>query len=526
MIRHKSPGGPNERIELEEFEALRAELRSRAERSLGSFIRQAWQVVEPGTPFMPGWHLDAVVSHLEAVTRGQIRNLLINLPPRHCKSLSVCVFWPTWEWISFPQRRWLFSSYALSLSVRDSLKCRRLLQSSWFRARWGSRFSLTKDQNEKLRFENTRGGHRIATSVNAAATGEGGDRVVVDDPHRVAERESDVARTAALRWWDQTMSTRLNDPRTGARVIVMQRIHEADLSGHVLQQGGYVHLLLPAEFEPHRRCVTPIGWSDPRTNEGALLWPQRVGPAQIAEARLRLGSEGYCGQFQQRPAPTGGGRFRAEWFMYYRKLTGPPEAYELFERNGASRKVDCSDCFRFAVMDPAGAEKDQTNDPCYTVIQVWDVTKKHEMLLIEQFRGQVSTPRAAEEAIRLSHFFDVAFIAVEKDGIGLGVVQTIRASGVTVKPIKARGSKEARSQTAEIRMAAGLIFFPHGAPFVAALEDELLHFPRGRYADQVDALAYAAMEVQRQGGAPGAEKDADSEEEDLTEAEPTLIDHV
>ncbi len=478
---------------------ISAELTARAEKSLSVFIRQAWHVLEPATDFVPGWHLDAIAEHLEGVTRGQIRNLLVNLPPRHCKSLSICVFWPVWEWIAHPHRRWLFSAYALSLSVRDSLKCRRLIQSPWFQHRWQDRFQIRKDQHAKGRFENDCGGHRIATSVGGAATGEGGDRVIVDDPHRINQRESNAAREAALIWWDQTMSTRLNDPRTGARVIVMQRLHEADLSGHVLKQGGYEHLLLPAEFESDRRCVTSIGWTDPRASDGELLWPARVGPAQIADTKLRLGPEGYCGQFQQRPTPAGGGRFRSEWFRYYRKVAANEIviSYELCMPEGKTRRVAADACRRFAVMDPAGAEAGGDSRPCYTVIQVWDVTPENELVLVHQFRGQVQTPTAAETAIRLFKEFHVDFIAVEKDGIGLGIVQTLKRSGVTVKPIKARGSKAARSETAEIRMANGQIYFPREAAFLFALEQELLLFPRGQYADQVDALAYAAMEVQR-----------------------------
>ena len=184
----------------------------------------------------------------------------------YMKSLAVCVFWPAWEWINFPHRRWLFASYAQSLATRDSLRCRRLIESPWYQKNFANCFALRGDQNTKERFENDRGGHRIATSSGGSATGEGGDRVVVDDPHNVIDRESDAQRKRTLIWWDETMSTRLNDPKTGAKVIVMQRIHEKDLSGHVLEQGGYVHLCLPAEFEPTRKCITLLGedWRCPQ----------------------------------------------------------------------------------------------------------------------------------------------------------------------------------------------------------------------------------------------------------------------
>src|SRR5215813_622788 len=158
---------------------LREEIdRELATRNLGDFVRQTWSIVEPATPFVPGWHIDAIVEHLEAVSACQIRKLLINVPPRHMKSLLVSVFWPAWEWIRFPERRWLYSSYAASLSTRDSLKCRRLIESHWYQVRWGHVFTLTSDQNTKGRFDNNRSGYRLSTSVGGAVTGEGGDRIV------------------------------------------------------------------------------------------------------------------------------------------------------------------------------------------------------------------------------------------------------------------------------------------------------------------------------------------------------------
>jgi len=487
--------------------------------TLLDFIQRAWHVVEPRTPFVPGKHLEAICEHLEAITRGQIRNLLINIPPRHMKSLAVCVFWPAWEWIFEPQRRWLFSSYVMALSSRDSARCRRLIESDWYRKLYGDRFQLLPDQNTKERFENDRGGCRLATSVGGAATGEGGDRVVVDDPHNVIERDSDSIREMALAWWDQTMSTRLNDPKTGAKVIVMQRIHEKDLSGHVLEQGGYEHLCLPAEYEPGRKCITSINWSDWRKQKDECLWPARIGPRELADLKLRLGPSGYAGQFQQRPAPAGGSRFQSSWFRYYQ--IEPREAmvdekimYRLMRPGAEDQLVLANSCNRFAVMDPAGAEAGAGNHPCYTVIQVWDITKTYDMVLVYQFRKQVQTPDAAAEAVRICREMNCSHIAIEKDGIGLGVVQAVRRQGIPVRAIKARGSKEARSQTAEIRMAAGQIYFPRQASFLFELEDELLHFPRSRYADQVDALSHAAIAVAKMGGGDADEQETREESGD------------
>lgn len=476
-----------------------------AERSLYEFIKQGWHVVEPATPFVDGWHIGAICEHLEAVTSGQIRNLLINIAPRHMKSTIVSVMWPIWEWLRWPGRRWLTASYSLALAIRDAVKSRRIIESPWFRSRWGHVFTLAGDQNVKHRYENDATGYRIATSVGGSATGEGGNRVLVDDPINAIDKDSDKLRSAALTWWDETMSTRLNDPKRDAKIIIMQRLHESDLSGHVLRAGGYEHLCLPTEYDPARRCVTSIGWEDPRTVEGDLLWPDRFGPAENASAKVALGPMGYAGQHGQRPAPAGGGRFKVAWLRYYDR---EGDFYRLYARDGSLKSVvKVADCDRFSMMDPAGVEAVDDSTPAYTVVQVWDITPDHEMLLVDQFREQCETPDAVERAVEIVRRYDCPWIGVEKDGIGLGVIQNIKRKGITVRPIKARGSKLARSETAEIRAAAGLILIPRGAPFLFDLIDELSNFPAGQFKDQMDALAHAAIWTHKTRGAPTSEAD-------------------
>jgi hypothetical protein len=315
-----------DRVKSQTFRSVEAawqntDARAKVERELATryfreFVRQAWAIIEPLTPFVPGWHIDAIIDHLEAVTHSEIRNLLINVPPRHMKSLLVSVLWPAWEWIQHPERRWLFSSYAASLSIRDSIKCRTLIESPWYQSFWGDRFALSSDQNTKTRFDNDRSGYRIATSVGGAATGEGGDRIVCDDPHNVQEAESDSIRKTTTDWYDVVMSTRVNDPRTAAKVVVMQRCHQRDLSGHLLAQGGWDLLCLPAEYEGPTPA-TSIGFLDPRMNLGELLWPERFGPKEIEALKISLGSYGAAGQLQQRPSPAGGGIFKRHWFRYW-----------------------------------------------------------------------------------------------------------------------------------------------------------------------------------------------------------------
>ena len=210
------------------------------------------------------------------------------------KSISVSVALPAWTWTLEPSKKFLFASYALSLSIRDSVKCRRLIESPWYKSYFGEMFELTSDQNQKQRFENDKTGIRLATSVDGALTGEGGDIILVDDPHNVREAESGTVREGVLDWWNQAMQTRLNDPKNGAFVIIMQRVHENDLTGHILanEYDEWEHLCLPARYEPNH--PTPVksslGFVDPRKEEGELLWAERIDEKTITNLEVALGS--------------------------------------------------------------------------------------------------------------------------------------------------------------------------------------------------------------------------------------------
>jgi predicted phage terminase large subunit-like protein len=415
-----------------------------ASRSLREFVRQAWPVVEPSTPFVPGWHIDAIIEHLEAVTRGQIRNLLINVPPRHMKSLLVSVFWLAWEWIRWPERRWLFSSYAASLSIRDSVICRRLLESPWYKAHWGDRFALTSDQNTKGRFDKNRSGYRLTTSVGGAVTGEGGDRIVCDDPHNVQEAESDSVRKTTLDWFDVVMSTRVNDPKTSSKVVVMQRCHQQDLSGHLLEQGGLEHLRLPAEYESPP-CVTSIGWTDPRTAHGELLWPDRFGPEEMESLKRSLGSYAAAGQLQQRPSPAEGGLLKRHWFRFWqppganlppvmvRLPDGTQQACIAHEIANVEEQAQSWDC----------AFKDlETSD--FVVGQVWGRLRS-AYLLLDQVRARMDCPATVKAVRQLSaKWRSTVAKMIEDKANGSAVIQMLMHEIPGILPVNPSGGKIAR----------------------------------------------------------------------------------
>ena len=446
--------------------------RELATRRLGEFIRQAWPVIEPGTRFVPGWHIDAICEHLEAISQGQIRNLLITMPPRHMKSLAASVFWPCWEWIRWPERRWLFSSYAESLSIRDSVRCRRLIQSPWFQSCFGDRFRLTGDQNEKHRFENDRSGCRIASSVGGANTGEGGDRIVCDDPHNVEEAESDAMRQRACDWWDKVMSTRLNDPKTGAKILIMQRVHEADLAGHVLAQGGYEHLCLPTEYDGVRR-TTGIGWSDPRKQEGELLWPGHCGPPEVAELKLRLGSYAAAAQLQQRPSPAAGGILKRNWWKYYTQPPHPSECDLVLQSWDLSFKGEQSSS--------------------YVVGQVWGLYGS-DMILYDQIRAKLTFPETIEQFRKLTARWPQAITKlVEDKANGPALIASLRNQIPGIVPVQPDGTKEARAHAVSPLIEAGNVWLPDPsiAPWIEAFVEECSAFPKGAYDDQVDCCTQA-----------------------------------
>jgi predicted phage terminase large subunit-like protein len=333
---------------------------------LRRLIALAWPQLEPGTDYSDNWSTDAVCEHLEAVTAGEIRWLVINVPPRTMKSLTVSVMWPTWEWIEAPHTRWIFASYGQHLSTRDNVKARRLMQSPWFQARWGDRFQLTGDQNQKTYYENDALGFRLATSVDGMATGEGSDKQVIDDPHNVRQSESDAVREGTLVWLTETMSTRFNNAKKGARVIVMQRTHARDCSGHMLREGGYDHLCLPMRFErsrlvPHKPDGSPnpmfvppttIGFQDPRQEEGELLWKDRFPEKEVKRLEKSLGPYATAGQLQQRPTPRGGGMIKKDRIRVIDEV--PPDIQLRLVRS-----------YDFAATDPD--KQASSTDPDWTV---------------------------------------------------------------------------------------------------------------------------------------------------------------
>ena len=467
---------------------------------LKEFIKQAWPILEPVTPFIPNWHLDRIAEHLEAVWRCDINDLLINMPPRHCKSIAAAVMFPAFVWTREPSMRWLYSSYAQSLSVRDSVKMRRLIESPWYQARWGHVFQLTSDQNQKIKYENDKSGYRMATSVDGSNTGEGGDILVSDDPHNVKERESDVMREAVLDWWGNVMSTRINDPHKRRRIIIMQRVHEHDLSGHALEQGGWHHLDLPAEYEGGKCVVTGcvFHWDkDPRTVEGEPLWPARYGKPEIAHLKKELGPYQAAAQLQQRPAPAEGGILKKHWWKYWchpgQEDSLPPVRMKLPDGTCIEIKpVPLPYAFDREVQSWDMAFKDLATSS-YVVGEQWG-KKGPDSYCLDQVREQMDFTTTLETVRAFNRTWKrPSEKAVEDKANGPAIISVLQSELPGLVPHGVHGDKQSRAAAYAHLPKAGNCYLPHPAiaPWVEGFINECATFPNSEYDDQVDTWSQA-----------------------------------
>tara|TARA_R110002020_G_scaffold11249_2_gene42448 strand:- start:2682 stop:4271 length:1590 start_codon:yes stop_codon:yes gene_type:complete len=487
------------------LDLLRAERERRsASASLYEFVQQAWPIVEPGVPFIGGWHIEQICEHLEACSQGDLKKLLINIPPRHSKSTIVSVMWPMWEWLTDPAQKFLCASYSGNLSIRDNLKARRLIQSPWYQERWGHMFKLAGDQNAKQRYENDKTGYRLATSVGGTATGEGGSRLLLDDPHSAQEAQSDAFREAAVEWFDVVWSTRLNDPKKDVMVTIMQRLHERDISGHIMDDiGGWEHLIIPAEWDGQRRS-TSVGEYDPRTEMGELICPDRFGEKEIADLKKLLGQYSSAGQLQQEPSPAEGGILKTKYFNFWPADVGlPPFEYIL-------QSYDC-----------AFTEK-STGDP--TACTVWAIFT-HEgsrhVMLIDAWDEHLSYPNLREKAIKGwgteygGSKMDSPFtrnkrpdrILVEAKASGQSLLQDLRMANVpAIGYNPGNADKISRAHQAAPTLELGLCWIPeskktpgHPVNWASGFIKQLAKFPVATHDDYVDTFTQAIIYFKNDG---------------------------
>jgi len=385
---------------------------------LASFVREAWHILEPRQRYVHGWLIDAICEHLEAVTAGLITRLVINVPPGSAKSLLVSVMWQAWEWgpKGLASYRYISSSFAESAVVRDVRKTRMLVTSDWYQRHWPH---IELIRHGELSFENTLTGTRDGVAFGSL-TSRRGDRLILDDPHSVEKAESPIDREKATRRFREGAVNRLNDQVRSAIVVIMQRLHEADISG-VIQEHmpDYEQLVLPMEYESSRHCTTSIGFSDPRTSDGELLFPERWPREAVDNLKRDMEKFAWAGQYLQRPAPRGGGIFPYNgWELWSRKVS------VTYGRN-ESQFPDFD--MILGSLDPAFGTKQENDYSAFVVLGVWTNHRGvQQAMLMACWQKRLALNDLVNEIIKSCRKLKVDRLLIELKGSGISVAQEVQ----------------------------------------------------------------------------------------------------
>lgn len=450
-------------------------------RDFYSFVKEAWHVLEPDTPFVGNWHIEAKCQHLQAISEGrfdQPPRLQINEPGGFMKSLTTCVMWQAWEWgpKNMPWLRYFTTSYHENYATRDARRTRDLIASEWFQVRWPE-VELTR-MGERS-FENSRRGYREAVPFNRLTAGRG-NRVIIDDPHSTEQAESAVERETAVRIFRESVQDRLNDPKTDVIILIMHRLNREDLCGQVEQlRLPYTKLILPMEFEPERRCRTYVNgelfWEDPRTAAGELLFPERSGRKEVDALKIAMGSTAWNSKCQQNPTPRSGALFKRHWFDDHfidedeiPKGTVFVRHYDLAAtKHGGART--------------AGVRMGKTRNGQFIVAHC--KTCQEEGAEVRRFIKRLAESDGKRVHISLPQDPGQAGKTQAEDFIKM-------LAGYRVKAKPETGSKESRAEPFAAQCEAGNVSIVRG-DWTDAYIDELCEFPNGKFKDRVDASSGA-----------------------------------
>jgi predicted phage terminase large subunit-like protein len=436
-----------------------------------SFMLRCFTELYGGASFLPSWHIEVMAAKLQGVRDGRIKRLIINIPPRHLKSLAASIALPAWLLGHDPHLAIVNVTYGQDLSDKFARDCRAIMMTDWYRSLFQTRLSSSRAALQEL--VTTSGGFRLATSVGGVLTGRGADLILIDDPLKPGDAMSESRRVAANEWFDGTLYSRLNDKTKGAIVIIMQRLHEDDLVGHVLQQEGWDVVSFPAIAEVDERHVvdTPFGRKTFVRLVGEPLHPERESLQTLERTRTTIGVYNFAGQYQQTPAPAGGGMVKEAWFKRYSPKDLPTSFDQIIQSwDTANKPSELAD---------------------YSVCTSWGF-KGPNFYLLNVFRKKLAYPDLKRAVRQQSDAFNPTAILIEDKASGTQLIQELHEEGLSrVTRYKPDGDKKMRLHVQTATIENGFVHLPETAHWLPDYLHEMTMFPNGRFDDQVDSTAQA-----------------------------------
>jgi len=431
--------------------------------SFKSFFVKVFHMLNPGVEFCDNWHLDLIIEYLKSVEESEVKRLIINVPPRSLKSTLISVAWAAWLMGNDSKKKIIVASYAQNLSTKHSIDCKAILSSSWFQKMFPN-FKLMKGAITKNKFITSEHGFRFATSVKGTLTGEGADVIIVDDPHSAGQVASYTQRNASINWFDQTLSTRLNNKKKGVIVVIMQRLHKDDLTSHLLKKKTWNHLKIPAVADDD--YVFRIRDKKFRFRTGEMLHSAREGEEEIDIAKNELGSFAFNAQYMQSPLSSENALIKRSWIQRYDQIS-----------RGDSLIVQSWDC-AYKIND--------NND--FSVCSTWCVVGNY-FYLIDVYKDKLQFGELKNIVENMAIKFDASSILIEDKASGQSLIQELKRSTklpiIAINPTK---DKETRFISSLFFFESGKVFFPNNAHWLCELEEELFSFPNAKHDDQVDSI--------------------------------------
>jgi predicted phage terminase large subunit-like protein len=458
--------------------AIEAEL---GKRSFYKFVEMCWSIVEPETPWKPGFHIKLMCDYAQACFEGKVRNLIVNVPLRHAKSLIFCVFFPAWCWTLKPYKKFLYSSYAQDLAIKHSIQCRDLILSDFYQSHWP--LQLSKDQNQKEQFKNVKGGFRFCYGSGGQVTGNGGNFLICDDPLKPSDINSENIREGVNDWYDSSFSNRLVDPSTAVRIVLMQRLHNSDLTGHLLEKKTikWEQLVLPARYEG-KRYTSSIGIEDPRIIEGEPLWPEVYGEKELSELSGNMSELQISGQLQQRPSTIKGNIFKRDYFNY--RFTTVPTILARYQSWDTASSVN-------------------TNKSAYSACVTGELDNEYKLHIIDVYRDRLEFTDLNEKAEELAEKwkYKLKKIIIEEKSTGQSLIYALKKSSKKwmnnlIQPYSPIMDKDSRCFQNALWCSLGMIVLPDYREWLFDFEEELFNIGQTKYRDQTDAFNQLVIYLQ------------------------------